>query len=605
MKCKHCKKKISEFARECPYCKQPVNVDSNAVEAYLNNVQSKSIETGAKKKRISIAMNKKIKIATAALVGIAVISGVIVHRIQDRVVITQDTIFYQKGNEVIGKNLKTNEEHIVGKYEYELSDYYYQSALESELVHNVADQKRLFYVNDVSYTEEGVSYSIYIKNTDRWSKKSKKIAEKVSMHTWDNEGNLYYTMCNDTKLYKYDGDKVTSAEVGRVFCLKYAKELKSLYVEIVNGMEEQMLSTVEDSATIKIIGVINPDTLQFEDQVQLSTWQTQVSSDYTRLYVLENNVLYERDLKEKTEKTLQQAVEDFRLTYDESGEIIYYIQYKLEKKIAYDFYKDPYAVQDAAFAKNKGLSKSETENERIMRSNRDDYRKMLKNMPVCLYTGSLYSYRSGEKVLISSDVSIFSYESYETNRTTPSVFKNNMFEWKDFVIQQDVYDVNQKRIESFDYSEGSGDEEEKILCSYLYDFESKTADQCETIISYQEIPYAIQGKELVKVDEATNAVYSDSVRNYGEFTYYVEKGDSNTLFRKDKQGKTKEVMSDVAAYQILEDGTLIVLNGYPEDRKKMCFVVYQDGHQSEITDEAERILSEPDLLWVSEDETNY
>ncbi|MDO5293804.1 MAG: hypothetical protein Q4F05_13790 [bacterium] len=613
MKCKNCNKKIFGFARECPYCKHPIESNPDAVGVYLNNVEAREKQRSARKRRKSFPLTKRTKGAVAALVGATIICTVVLHRPDDTVTITKDTIFYQSQGQLISKDLNKDGGEVVGKMTFDTSEYYFSSNLETAMLYNVEEQKKLYYVSDVKYSETGVSYSIYEKNTDNWSKKPKELVTDVTIHTWDEHGNLYYVLNNDGKLYKYDGENTVSADVGIISEMKYSKELNGLFVSIMQIDSDQVVSGSlfgqgagnmlddldgEPLYTQKI-AIIDTDSLVFTYQLDLPEAQYQMTKDCTKLYVLEDGILSERDLKEQTEKIIQAGVQEFSMTYDGTTDVLYYIQYNLERKVAYELYQDPLLEQDERTSKDKVLMDIEKPGEKMERINRESFRDTLKNTTVCLHKGALYSYQSGKKTLISSDVAMYSYGYYQGSKIMPIVYKSQDINWNRFVILRDVESVNQIQIGDYSSYEDETDYSTCITSWYLTDHDSNQTEMCETMVAYSSEEYVVQDSKLVQVDDDTEFLCYDSIKKVGELTYYVAKGETYTLYCKDKQGNVEEVASDIMAFQVLDDERVLILNGYEDGEEKTCYLIGQSGMQMEVAEEAERILGNSDLLWVS------
>ncbi|MDO5521467.1 MAG: RING finger protein [bacterium] len=596
MRCRQCRRKISKYAKECPYCKEKIKTDKNAVMRYMNMIQQMQEEKQKKKSR----RVQFILCTISLLLLVLMVSGSSYLKYKNRWEITGDTLLYIKNDSLIAKDLDRKEEKVVTD---ELSGGCEQEIImdaEVKVLFNNEKEQTLYFAENIK-DEPLMSYSIYEQNTENWKEPPKKIAEHVRLCTRDTNEVLYYVTYDDAYLYKYNNGTTEQLLLPYISQLQYVKEYNRLVVickkENEDGVnkdgsyKQRLDETWQNSdTTINSLYHVIVDTFESKCVVKDLGAQYKVSDSFKYVYYLQDNRLYECKAENEEVVTFKTNVNAFTLATIDKKEILYYIQYELKHKTYYEFVKDPYQAADDQVEETPVLRQKETKEEAKLRKKRNELRQALLDERIYVYEGILHSYSEGKDKVYKGNVNGMVEVSKEE---APYLYKTVEFSC-DYAISKDGNtDIMTKLLNCFFEPDKTLDGKSWYEES-LYDYNEETNAipwPHNVLILYEENVYQLKDEKLSKVklgEKQSGTTYfdlfndplknqamllQDSVQKKNEKTYSVQFNGTYELSVEADGDPKKVLMTMVDGYKILSDGRIIVVAMDEKTNKKGLYCI--------------------------------
>ncbi|MDO5293805.1 MAG: hypothetical protein Q4F05_13795 [bacterium] len=611
MRCRKCKKKISEYAKECPYCNTLVKKDETAVNSYIALVenQAKGKENGAKEKE-RIRIRKSIWFAIISGIFLFFLIAGILRYYRYQWKITEDTVFYEKDNKLIAKNIITNETKEVANLNFDQQAYRGITHLQESFVSYKEKSHELYFVNDIENKLNRDIYSVYKQDTNDWSTNAKCVDQNIVLHTWSEDGSLFYMKVAQDTLYKYNGHKIEQIAIKNIDTITYVAALHCILVTQNNSDVEDEYSFEDSYPTEgKVVGrnkfyLVNVETLDIEDLGVMPEGEYAFTSDYRHLYMLKENQIFDYDLEEKTSSLFMNNVYDFELVTNKGKDRLYYITYTLQKRTLYSCYKDPYSEKDKQVEKSNALKKKESSEEKRLRQNREQFREELRTQTIGEYSGSLYYFEDGKSEKVADGIGGFeATEQSETDKVI--VYKTGKIEWTGYVIEKDVYSDAQRSLASLSEMEYEQDSSNQFTYVQLAEYTElgKEPTLYECVKGKATDDYLVEDGQIEKYEEIKEKYYfvPDSYQKKKDAEYQVVvKSDKTGNLYGNVSGKQQAcLLTNIIEYYTKEDGHAIVIQE-GESSEWTMYRIDVAGNKQVIDENVDGIFA--DNIWLLNEE---
>ncbi|MDO5293806.1 MAG: hypothetical protein Q4F05_13800 [bacterium] len=483
MRCRRCRRKISQYAKECPYCKEQVSVDPLKIKQYMDQLQQPLDQTRGRKN----SYLKSLVCLVSLLFVLLLVSGSGTR--------TWDSLVYRKDDSLPVNELDQKE-----------------NGSEVKVLFNNENNETLYFATNID-KQPISSYQIYEQNTKDWKEAPKLVAEHVRLCTRDAKENLYYVTDEDAYLYKYDGKNTKRLLLPFISQLQYVNEDNRLLVicktDHENGvqkdgsyerpLEEEWMNS---DRTVNSLYHVMPDTFTEQCIVEDLGEQYKVSETYHCVYYLQNNRLFQCKTENEEAVIFKTNVSDFALMTVEETEALYYVQYQLTERRYYDYVKDPYQAADDQVEESVALSKKETKKEYEERQMRNELRLELLNQVAYTYKGTLHCYAKGKDKAYKENVSGLS-EAKKDN--TLSIYKSKEFSG-DYVIPKEGGREIVDQLAMYFSEPVKQQEGENYYTAALYDYNEQTNAipiPRTVLIMYEPTLYEIIDGEMTKSKRRT------------------------------------------------------------------------------------------------------
>lgn len=578
MHCKRCKNKISQYAKKCPYCQAPVQSDHRAIRRYMKMLtENVNVPSDSNKKH-----EKKIGLAVLSVVLTVSILLMSYKEKRSQWQVTGQTVFYMQKDTLIAKDLTTGEKRKVSDLSKEKAEEKKVSCAQEQAFYCDSEKGIVYFAQNIHINEEHMQYDIYQRKTKKWAMAATAIARKVRLHSWSDNGVLYYATGDGRRLYVYQQGKTTTLAIPLV---KEMHKIAGSNRILVIGYEPRGDSKGYDYTTYNetdglifyIIDMENNTPKQILNQHVESYAYTK---DATHLYYQLDNILYDYDLLACQEVVFEKNVYEFLLINEENEEKLYYIQYDVVEKPLYEFVKDSYSKQDEKLRKSKELLKKEDAKERECRLSREEFRKQLKQQKVCLFQGTLYEFKDGNVKTIGNHVVMLDSLYRSMIHYEPFVYMEREIDFGDYHLKkegiEDVRTVYDMVVNLVDGQMRNYDINYESL--YVYKGKEETMERRQVLMCCKDIPYKVKNGTLEKYDseDSEDETSRSLVSKQQNSVYYISWYHENALYR-EQNGISKELLQSVEAYQLLGNGKVLALSTDEKDGKNTLYQIDQKG----------------------------
>lgn len=563
MRCKQCRKRVSKFAKECPYCHMPFTAKKEDVEAYLKKInyilekeERKSRSPQENREQTQRRLGKRSYIVIVCAIAVAAVGARYYMQEYNKWNLSENTITYLSEDKLVTENLETGKKMNLNTfqlsefYEGQKEEIYYN---EKAVYREFPEQGRIYYaqVERIYSTDYVESFQLYKKETKSVNSKPELIDDSVLTLEYDALGNVYYVPLDQRKLVKYDGTKKQEVQVEDAIVLRYNANQNVLFV-ISNNWRKAVESGSEAEAySLSVITLSDMSVHKISDYTD---YNILFSEDGEQICYLYKNVLYRYEVSTGTITEIAKNVTEFQFDQEDTTKL-YYIKYELEEKTYYDLVIDKYKEQDKAA---EGMEDSNC-------SNRNLEREILKKEPLYLMRTALYCCNNGGNQRLKEGIGQLYpvRERLGSNESYLSVNEQTVLDsW--FVMSE--YGIDSKEdVEQF-YMDSDQYGEDAVGISFysVYDSTKDEEKLCNAMVAFRYEEYSLIEEKLVSSEERVNYYKQQreeaSSQTAGEVTCYYDL-DTETLSRRVNEEEEKEVVSDVFSYLLYKDGTLLVMAG--------------------------------------------
>lgn len=573
MKCKHCRKKISNYARECPYCHTLVEDNpkeflnyKKTIEASLQREEIRQNRAGGLRRKISYGV-------LSCVLVVAILVGTMYEKRRMRWELSDDTIAYLTDKNLILENYTTEKKEKLQSYSLSNQVQGYNLFLHMSNYYFESEQKHCVYypmVNEGVLEGSEESVSLYSRDMKEAYHKDEFIADEVTSAVMDRDGTLYYLTKDSEVVTVYEGEKKLEIEVPGIKSLLYQEATNQVFaVTIQTNWHSSLngnLTSLEDRSYA--ICYFDWEKQEWNKAFNMSDMMFSLGNKETAYYIY-GNVLFSYGLITHKTKELASNVQCFTVELEGDKERVYYCCYSLSEHSYYDFVKDGFAKED------EGKETAAT-------IRRERVRDLLKQQPLYTMDSDLYCYEDGKSTKVADDmVNAMSVQFGMPSSANLSLVSRQKEIEATYELHQDASDT----IESIQKYYKESTDQGNIYLDSLYDWEREEGAVVKSAVIYSEdnASYVLRNNKIIQRENEVRAIWAESLtRTNGGTTYYYDEKEEVLKRKASQLDKEETVAENVFAFQVLGNGAVIVMAAEEEGEEYSLYEVDKSGNRKLI-----------------------